>query len=105
MGMMPHTDWKQWAASRPEWIHEDIEEAFEGFVEHKLKYALNVAAAEPTGWEAPGARVERSMNEIQVGSSKKAGNVGSTAGAAAVEAAAGSKIRRRCCFFTLSRMR
>jgi hypothetical protein len=46
MGKMPHTDGKQWATSRPEWMQVEIEEAFERFVEQK--------------WEATGARPEKS---------------------------------------------
>ncbi len=33
MGKIPHTYWKLWATSQPDWIHEDIEEAVKKFVE------------------------------------------------------------------------
>ncbi len=33
MGKISHTDWKLWATSQPDWIHEDIEEAVKKFVE------------------------------------------------------------------------
>jgi hypothetical protein len=36
VGKMLHTNWKQWAASRPEWMHVEIEEAFGRFVEQKM---------------------------------------------------------------------
>jgi hypothetical protein len=35
MGKIPHTDWKLWATSRLDWIHEDIEEAVKKFMEQK----------------------------------------------------------------------
>jgi hypothetical protein len=28
MGKMPHTDWKEWATRRSEWMHEDLGSAF-----------------------------------------------------------------------------
>jgi hypothetical protein len=49
MGKMPFTDWKEWATRRPEWIHENVENVFEKFVDQKWKDVLNVAAAEPGG--------------------------------------------------------
>ncbi len=58
--MMLHTDWNQWATSMPEWVRDEIEEAFQRFVEQKWKDARNVAAAEPVSWEAEGTRPERS---------------------------------------------
>jgi hypothetical protein len=33
VGKMPHTERKLWATNRPEWIHEDVVEAFEKFLE------------------------------------------------------------------------
>ncbi len=47
MGKVPFTDWEEWATGRPGWIHEDIGDAFDKFVEQKWKNALNVVAAEP----------------------------------------------------------
>jgi hypothetical protein len=59
MGKMPHTDWKEWATRRPEWIREDLGIAFKGFVEQKWQDALNVAAMEPQPWEPEGQREKR----------------------------------------------
>jgi hypothetical protein len=50
MSKMPYTDWKEWAAKRPEWMQEDLGSAFKGFVERKWQDALNIAAAEPSSW-------------------------------------------------------
>jgi hypothetical protein len=66
-GKMPHADWKEWATKRPEWVQEDLEVAFERFMERKWQDALNVAAAEPNpgsqrgrkgegGWQQSGGR-------------------------------------------------
>jgi hypothetical protein len=44
--MMPHTDCKLWATSRPESFNGDMEEVVEKFVTHKWKDALDVATAE-----------------------------------------------------------
>jgi 5-methylthioribose kinase len=51
VGKMLHAEWKQWSTRQPEWILEDVEEAFEKFVEEKWKDALNMAAAESASWE------------------------------------------------------
>ncbi len=57
---MPANDWRQWARERPLWIGSVIEEAFWTFVDQKWRDALNVAAAEPTGWNigSSGARAQ-----------------------------------------------
>jgi hypothetical protein len=47
---MPANDWRQWAKERPTWIRGAVEEAFWTFVDQKWRDALNVAAAEPAGW-------------------------------------------------------
>jgi hypothetical protein len=47
---MPANDWRQWAKERPIWIRGAVEEAFWTFVDQKWRDALNVAAAEPAGW-------------------------------------------------------
>jgi hypothetical protein len=55
MSKMPHADWKQWATNCPEWMREEIENAFERIVGQKRTDPLKVAAAEePTGWEIEG---------------------------------------------------
>jgi hypothetical protein len=59
MGKMPHTDWKEWATRRPEWMRENLGSTFEGFVERKWQDALNVAAAEPLPW---GKEKEKTTN-------------------------------------------
>ncbi len=51
MARMPVGDWKQWAKERPLWIGGPMEGAFWVFVDQKWKDSLNVAAAEPAGWE------------------------------------------------------
>jgi hypothetical protein len=63
IGKMPFNDWKEWATCQPEWIHENVGDEFEKFIEQKWKDALNEAAAEPGGWEASGGRVERLPTE------------------------------------------
>ncbi len=50
MGKMPHTDWKEWATTRPDWMRQDAASAFEAFIERKWLGALNIAAIEPTPW-------------------------------------------------------
>jgi hypothetical protein len=50
LARMPANDWRQWARERPTWIRGAIEEAFWTFMDQKWRDALNVAAAEPTGW-------------------------------------------------------
>jgi hypothetical protein len=85
--------------SRPDWIHEDIEEAFGRFIEQKWKRVLNVAAAEPVSWEAAGAKSEKTAAKKQARGPKKAWNAGSTAGAAAVEVTVGGERKKRCQFF------
>jgi hypothetical protein len=51
MGKMPFADWKEWATRHPKWIHEDVGDTFEKFVEQKWKDTPNVATAEPGCWE------------------------------------------------------
>jgi hypothetical protein len=51
MAMMPLGGWKQWAKERPQWIHENLEEAFWKFVDQKWRDSLNVAASEPASAE------------------------------------------------------
>ncbi len=34
MQRTPHADWKEWATNCPEWIHKNVEDAFQRFVEH-----------------------------------------------------------------------
>jgi hypothetical protein len=51
MGKMPYTNWKERVTHCPEWIHENMDNAFEKFVEQKWKGALNLAAAEPGSWD------------------------------------------------------
>ncbi len=60
MGKMPFADWKEWATRRPKWSREDKSAAFQMCVE--LKW-LNIAAAEPHGWEAGGDRTESGQVE------------------------------------------
>jgi hypothetical protein len=55
LARMPANDWRQWARERPTWIGGLIEEAFWTFVDQKWRDALNVAAAEPTGWGQGGS--------------------------------------------------
>jgi hypothetical protein len=50
LAKMPANDWRQWARERPMWIGGVMEEAFWTFVDQKWRDALNVPAAEPTGW-------------------------------------------------------
>ncbi len=99
MRKMPQTDWKQWATSRPEWMWEEIEEAFERFVEQKWREALPVAAAELVSWKATGARPKKSTAKMQTGNSKKTWVAGGSMGVATIEAATGDERRRRCQFF------
>jgi hypothetical protein len=52
LARMPANDWRQWAKERPIWIRGAVEEAFWTFVDQRWRDALNVAAAEPAGWNA-----------------------------------------------------
>jgi hypothetical protein len=79
-------------------MHEEIEEAFDRFVEQKRRDALNVAAAKPVSWEATGAKPEKSAAEKQAENPKKDWNAGGTAGVATVKAVSGGERRRRCKF-------
>ncbi len=74
MGKMLHSDWKQWPTSRPEWMHEEIEEAFERFVEQKMEGCPQhtVVVHEPVSWEIPGTKQEKPMATKQLGNPKKA---------------------------------
>ncbi len=56
MGKMPYTDWREWATRRPDWMQQDVANAFEGFVERKWQDALNIAAAEPASWRGDGEK-------------------------------------------------
>jgi hypothetical protein len=65
------TDWKEWATKRPDWRQENLTSAFERFVERKWQDTLNVAAAEPSSWNA--GREKSSPSE---GAQDKAAQVG-----------------------------
>jgi hypothetical protein len=76
MSKMPHTDWKEWATKRPEWMQEDLAPAFEKFLERKWQDALNIAAAEPSSWgwrrRRPAlARGPRTRRHMPVGGSPR----------------------------------
>jgi hypothetical protein len=58
MGKMPAVDWKQWAVSSPIWLREDIEVIFKNFLGKKWRDALNIAAAETSGWHGNPAPLE-----------------------------------------------
>jgi hypothetical protein len=57
MSKMPYTDWKEWATRRPDWLQQDVTNAFEGFIERKWQDAINIAAAEPASWRGDGEKV------------------------------------------------
>jgi hypothetical protein len=59
MGKMPAADWKQWVVGRPIWQTEDIEVAFEKFMEQRWKDAPNVAAAELVEWKPNTSRTKK----------------------------------------------
>ncbi len=50
LAKMPANDWRKWAKERPIWITGAVEEAFWTFMDQKWRDALNMAAAEPAGW-------------------------------------------------------
>jgi hypothetical protein len=54
MAGMPVGDWRQWAKERPTWIGNPVEDAFWAFIDQKWRDSLNVAAAEPAGWDQGG---------------------------------------------------
>jgi hypothetical protein len=56
MGRMLHGGWEEWVTNCTEWIHKNVEDVFERFVEQNLKDPLNVAAAELANWEARGSQ-------------------------------------------------
>ncbi len=82
IGKMPCTDWTEWVTRRPEWIHKNFENVFEKFVEQKWKDALNMAAAEPGGWEAGGSKVEKTPTVSATSLARKATTASSSANAA-----------------------
>jgi hypothetical protein len=69
---MPANDKKQLEVNRPAWMRDEIELAFERFVEQKWKNTLNVAAAEPAGLRVGAAETGKTtmslkkMNEIKL---------------------------------------
>jgi hypothetical protein len=63
MGKMPFANWKEWTIKQPKWIRGNLETAFEAYVERKWKDALNVAAAEPRGWEVDATKKDRGYQE------------------------------------------
>jgi hypothetical protein len=79
---------------------------FEKFVEQKWRDALNVAVAEPSGWDISGSRAERAQSdkalpekataERAAGLAKKATK---TAGVATVATTGAGYKDRRCRFF------
>jgi hypothetical protein len=71
VGKIPFSDWKEWATNRPEWVHDDVGDAFKKFVEQKWKDALNVAAAEPGGWEGNQVKAEKTLAERATGLAQK----------------------------------
>jgi hypothetical protein len=54
LARMPMEDWKQWARERPVWIGGPVEDAFWTFMDQQWRDSLNVAAAEPGGWDQGG---------------------------------------------------
>jgi hypothetical protein len=50
LAKMPPNDWRQQAKERPMRMRGAVEEAFWAFVDQRWRDALNVVAAEPTGW-------------------------------------------------------
>ncbi len=50
LAKMPPNDWRQRAKERPMWMRGAVEEAFWAFVDQRWRDALNMVAAEPTGW-------------------------------------------------------
>jgi hypothetical protein len=63
MGKMPFAECKERATKRSEWAGGDMVVAFEKYVERKWKDALNIAAAEPQGWEASGGKADKGHSE------------------------------------------
>jgi hypothetical protein len=59
MSKMPHADWKRWATNCPEWMREEIKNAYERIVGQKRTDPLKVAAAETTGWELGGTKLKK----------------------------------------------
>ncbi len=51
----------------PELVHEDVGDAFKKFIVQNWKDALNLAAAEPGGWEVSGGKAKRSPAEKAAG--------------------------------------
>jgi hypothetical protein len=68
---IPFSDWKEWATNHPEWVHDDVGDAFKKFLEQKWKDALNVAAAEPGGWEGNRVKAEKTSAERAAGLARK----------------------------------
>jgi hypothetical protein len=56
----------------PDWVHNDVGNAIEKFMEQKWKDALKVAAVEPRGWEGSGVKAEKMPAERATGLAQKA---------------------------------
>ncbi len=54
-------------------MREEIEEAFERFVEKNWRYAVNIAASELVNWEAGETRSDKSVAEKQAGNPRNHG--------------------------------
>jgi hypothetical protein len=67
---MPLNDWKQWAKERPVCVCGVVEDAFWAFMDQKWKDSLNVAAAEPAGWDQ-GANYWRGLEGAKKGEGER----------------------------------
>ncbi len=70
MCQMPLSDWKQWAKERPVCVCGVVEDAFWAFMDQKWKDSLNVAAAEPAGWDQ-GANYWRGLEGAKKGEGER----------------------------------
>ncbi len=70
MCQMPLNDWKQWAKERPVCVCGVVEDAFWAFMDQKWKDSLNVAAAEPAGWDQ-GANYWRGLEGAKKGEGER----------------------------------
>jgi hypothetical protein len=59
MGKMPTPDQKQWKVGRPLWLREVIEVAFNKLLKQIWRDDLNMAVAEPAGWEPNSSMTEK----------------------------------------------
>jgi hypothetical protein len=74
MGKMPHADWKQWTTRQQVWIREEIEDAFERFIEQKWSMPQCGYCGAILLGGGQHRKADKTAQERPAGVPKKAGN-------------------------------